>query len=94
VRLDDDLLAQEHLVPPTAQGNELEESFLGDVMDHEANLVHVAGEHHPRPALSLTADQAADAVLLDGAQGLQVTPHESADLGLVPWDAMRFGKFL
>jgi hypothetical protein len=53
----------------------------------------MAGEHYPRPALSLTADQAADTILLDGAQRLQVTAHERADLGLVPWDAVRLSEF-
>jgi hypothetical protein len=93
VRFDDDLLAEEHLVPPAAQGVELEASFLGDVVDHKADLIHVTGQHHPRASLSLAANQAADAILLDGAQGFQALAHESGDLGLVSRDAVRLRKF-
>jgi len=42
---DGDALAKHDLLPPAAQGGEFEVAFLGDVLDHEADFVHVAGEH-------------------------------------------------
>jgi len=87
-RLDHHALAQEDLVEPAAELHELEEALLGHVPDHEADLVHVRGEHDARggPRAGLLADDAADPVLLQCAERLQVAAHHGPDVGLVAGD--------
>src|SRR4030067_1124204 len=46
--LDSDPLAQQDLVEPTSQRQKAQEALFGDVPDHEADLVHVAGKHDSR----------------------------------------------
>ena len=77
-----DPLRQGHLVPPASQGDELDESFLGDQLDHEADFVHVTGQHYARvfAGSALDAYDASHAVLLDGGNGLQVSAHDLSDL--------------
>jgi hypothetical protein len=42
-------LTDEHLRVPPADGIEADESLVVDVGDHDADLVDVTGQHHPRP---------------------------------------------
>ena len=89
-------LAQQDLVEPAAQRDELEEAFLGDQLDHEADLIHVPGEHHASASCRarLAADQAADFVLFQRAEPRQVLFHHGADFLLMPRNAVGFGQFL
>jgi hypothetical protein len=68
VGLDQHALAEQHLVPPAAEGQELDEAVVGNVGGDEADLVHVAGEHDLRPVARLVADEAAELVLGQFAQ--------------------------
>jgi hypothetical protein len=92
--LDDNTLTQEHLIEPSTQGGEANEAFGSDVLDHEADLVHVGCQHHSRPAFAAPADQAADVVLLDLPQALQETTHHFADLRFITRDAVGLGQDL
>jgi hypothetical protein len=83
MRLDDYALPKQHLVPPPSQRKKLEKAFLGDETDHETNLVHVPGQHHPGADAVLAADQTTDLVLLDLAQRLKVASHHGTHLVLV-----------
>ena len=51
--------------PPS--GTKADKALFGDQADHEADLVHVAGQHDPRRigAAALDADDAAQLVVLD-----------------------------
>ncbi len=93
--LDDHALPEQHLVEPAAQRQELDEAILGDVLDHEADLVHVPGEHHPRRfgRARLVADHAADLILGERAQRFQVFTHHGPDRGFISGHARRFGQF-
>jgi len=65
------------------------------MLDHEADLVHVRREHDARRVdqARLPADYAADLVLFQCAEGLQVPAHQRPDLGLIAGDAVDLGEF-
>ena len=92
-RLDADAMAQQHHIPPTSKRKELDKAFFGDHPHHEANLVHVPGEHDARlRAFPFVAgDKAAHPVLLDGSNALQVLAHHGAHRLLVARHAAGLG---
>ena len=56
---DFDALGEQVVLPPSAEGHELEKSVGRDVLHQEPNLVHVTGDEHPRPvAIGFTEDRA------------------------------------
>src|SRR5262249_11753606 len=68
------------VAPPSAERKELDEAVLGDRLHHEAHLVEMAGEHHLRSgAALLLADEAAEAILRDGTDALEVAGHHARD---------------
>ena len=91
---DPDLMGEKDMSPPAAHRKELDESFLGDALHHEADLVHVAGHHDPRlVGLSvLPANDAAQTVLGHVAQTPEVLLHQARDLALVPGGAEGLGE--
>ena len=64
-RLDQHTLAKQHLVKPSTQGQEFNETFLGDLFHHETDFIQVTGQHHARSlrTASFFADDAADLIL-------------------------------
>ena len=92
-RLDGHPMSQQDLIPPAAQRLELDESFLRDQCDHEADLVHVPGHHHAR-ALGVAhvfADKAAHLVLLNDGHAFHVLAHDRSNVALIARYATCFG---
>jgi hypothetical protein len=91
--LDEHPLAEQYLIPPAAELQELDKAFVGDVGDDEPDLIHVADEHDPRPVARespLAADEAAQLVLGQLAQGFHQLAEHAPDLGLVTGHAVGF----
>ncbi len=93
--LDGDRVAQHHLVEPAAERGEPDEALVGDVLDHEADLVHVGRQHDAgRFALAgLLADQAPQVVRLELADARQARADEGADLVLEAGHAVSWLSF-
>ena len=96
LRADLHLLGEEDVAPPAAHGEELDESLGRDPLHHEADLVHVPGDHDAglvRGAF-LLADDAAQTILRDLAEALQVLPHLGGNFFLVARRAEALRQFL
>jgi len=63
--VDQDPLVQQCGVIEPADGGELQETVLVDVLDHEADFVHVGGKHHRGLSLAFPGDEVAQAVGCD-----------------------------
>ena len=83
--LDDDPLGQHHMAPPSAQGAQPEVALIGDQLDDEADLVHVARQHDSGVLgfAFFSADNASELVLLDDCHFLQVPPDDFPDFSLI-----------
>lgn len=64
---DFDTLAEHYLSPPAADGDELDEAVEGDVLDHEADFVHVAGDEDAGAFIAQGADDGAAAICGEGS---------------------------
>jgi hypothetical protein len=76
-------LPEEHLVEPSTQRKEPQETIVSDMRHHETNLVHMSRKHHARAGITLAADEASDSVLFDRSDGFQVAPQECPYFSLV-----------
>ena len=71
-------MAKQNLVPPTAQGHKLYETILGYMLDHEADLIHVAGQQDAglRSIALQTCHEAAKAVLEPIGPDLEIIEND------------------
>ncbi len=63
--VDQHALAEEGADVPAAERDDSHEAAVVDVGGHQADLVHVGGQHEPPLALAAHADQAPERVALD-----------------------------
>ncbi len=89
-----DPLAEHHLRPPAADGHELDEAVQGDVLHHEADLVHVPGDHDARPLVAVCADHRAVLVGRQRPDVGKLVDENRPHLVLVAGYGMGFGEFL
>ena len=97
VRVDNHALLEEGARVEAAERLEAQETIIGDVLDHEADLVHVRGEHHLaawlRAAAALDADDVAEGIdrdLVDRC--LQFGDDDRADTVFVAGDTGGFAE--
>ena len=93
---DADALGDERVGPPAAEGGEFEEAAWGDLLDGEADFVAVAGDEDAGGVgwAGVFADDAAEAVALDGAEGCEFAAEDGADGVFRARDAVGFGEVL
>jgi hypothetical protein len=91
---DFDALGEQVVFPPAADGHKLEESIRCDVLDEEADFIHVAGEQHARSrARGLTEHRA---VLVGGelATVFKFIHEDRPDFIFMTGDRVGIGQFL
>ena len=74
-----DALAEHDLVPPATNGDELEVAVRSDVLNHEADLVHVACDHDAWTIVGMRADDGAGFVGVERADFLEFVGENGAD---------------
>jgi hypothetical protein len=79
-----DPLAEQHVAPPSAEGDEGDRPVVRDRLHHESHLVEVAVEHDPRSIVAAApfAQQAAQFVVADRARSAEHIAHDPANLVL------------
>lgn len=87
-------LAEDDLVPPAADGDELEEAVLGNVLDQETDFIHVAGDEDAGTVVGVGADDRAGFVCGEGADFPEFVGENGADLVFKAGNGMGFGQFL
>lgn len=89
-----DALAEDDLIPPATDGDELDEAIDGDVLHHESDFVHVAGDHDAWPLVAMRADDGTGLVSCHGTDIGKLVGEDGADLVLMAGYGMGFGEFL
>ena len=83
--LDNHAMSKHDLVKPATQRDELDETLFGDLLDHEADFIHVPGKHNAwriRCAWFL-AKQAANFILGDFTQSVKILADNGPNWGFV-----------
>jgi hypothetical protein len=94
--VDDDALAGQLPEVEASQGVQAQEPFVFDVLDHEADLVHVGGDHHLRADAAfgrlLRADEVAHRVDAEVAQVAEFVGDDLADFVFLARNAAGFAE--
>src|SRR5687768_7538745 len=100
MRADGDALGKHYLLPPSAEGLELQEAFVGDHRHHEADLVHVPRQQYLGRAVAIEAvarlacHDRAEVIGHYLAVTLEQTLHYLAHRPLLAWHAVSLRQVL
>lgn len=74
-----DALAEYDLIPPSSDRDELDEAVWSDVLNHEADLIHVAGDEDARTFIGVHADDRAGFIRGERADFLEFIDENGTD---------------
>lgn len=95
---DADALGEQGVGPPSAEGDDGEESGFGDTVDHEADLVEVGGDHDARLSLGIFgsggefAEHGAEAVGGQCPEWGHFPGEDGPGTVLVAWSTVSLGE--
>lgn len=89
-----DALAEHDLIPPAADGDELDETVRSDVLDEETDFVHVAGDDDARAFVGVGAGDRAGFIGGEWADFSKLVDENRADFIFEAGDRVGVGKFL
>ncbi len=88
-----DPLTKQDLVPPAADGDEFDEAIVSDVLHHEADFVHVAGNEDSWAFIRIDANYRAGAVSGERAEFGEFIGENGPDFVFVAGNGVCFAEF-
>lgn len=89
-----DPLAEQDLIPPAADGDELNETIRSDVLDEEPDLIHVAGDDDARAFVGVGAGDRAGFIGGEWADFTELIDEDCPDFVLEAGYRVGVGQFL